>query len=224
MTVREVFTQSSNVGTIKIAARLPEGTLGDFMERFGYGAKTGVDFNGESTGQVSIDPSCSTCLASAAIGYSVAVTPLQLAAAYGTVANDGVWVRPHLVAEVGGDPVDVETRDVVSSDTAWALRQLLRKVVEEGTGTEARIEGYSVGGKTGTSSKLEADGSYSDDENVASFVGMAPIDDPAVVVAVVVDSPAFEYRFGGLAAAPVFAEVMEAALQRLGVAPDVVTG
>jgi cell division protein FtsI/penicillin-binding protein 2 len=81
-----------------------------------------------------------------------------------------------------------------------------------------------VGGKTGTSSKLEADGSYSDDENVASFVGMAPIDDPAVVVAVVVDSPAFEYRFGGLAAAPVFAEVMEAALQRLGVAPDVVTG
>ncbi len=224
MTVQEIFTRSSNVGTIKIASRLPEGTLDLFMRRFGYGEPTGIDFNGEAAGQISVDPSCSTCQASAAIGYSVAVTPLQLAAAYGAVANDGVWVQPHLVAEVGGKDVDVESRRVVSRNTAWAMRQLLRKVVEEGTGTGAQIEGYTVGGKTGTSSKLSADGTYSEDENIASFVGMAPIDDPRVVVAVVVDNPSFEFRFGGLAAAPVFSEVMEAALQRMGVAPDAVLG
>jgi cell division protein FtsI/penicillin-binding protein 2 len=192
------------------------------MRRFGYGEPTGVDYNGEATGQISVDPSCSTCLASASIGYSVAVTPLQLAAAYGAVANDGVWVEPHLVSRVGHDAITVDSRRVVSQDTAWGLRQLLRRVVEEGTGTAASIAGYTVGGKTGTASKLTSDGTYSEDDNIASFVGMAPIDDPQVVVAVVVDSPAYEYRFGGLAAAPVFSEVMETALQRLGVTPDAV--
>jgi cell division protein FtsI/penicillin-binding protein 2 len=93
-------------------------------------------------------------------------------------------------------------------------------VVEEGTGTGAQVDGYTVGGKTGTASKLTAEGTYSEDENIASFVGMAPVDDPQVVVAVVVDSPAYEFRFGGVAAAPVFAEVMETALQRMGVPPD----
>ncbi|MGF1664659.1 MAG: peptidoglycan D,D-transpeptidase FtsI family protein [Acidimicrobiia bacterium] len=222
MTVQEIFTISSNVGTIKIASRLPDGALDLFMRRFGFGQRTGVDFNGEAVGQITVDDTCSTCLASAAIGYSVAVTPLQLAAAYGAIANDGVWVEPHLVAEVNGQPTDVDARRVVSENTAWAMRQLLGMVVSEGTGTEARITGYQVGGKTGTSSKLTPEGTYSDDENIASFVGMAPIDDPKVVVAVVVDSPAFEYRFGGLAAAPVFSEVMSAALQRMGVAPDVI--
>jgi cell division protein FtsI (penicillin-binding protein 3) len=222
MTVQEIFTISSNVGTIKIASRLPDGALDLYMRRFGFGQRTGVDFNGEAVGQITVDDTCSTCLASASIGYSVAVTPLQLAAAYGAIANDGVWVEPHLVAEVNGQRTDVEARRVVSENTAWAMRQLLGMVVSDGTGTEAQITGYQVGGKTGTSSKLTPEGTYSDDENIASFVGMAPIDDPKVVVAVVVDNPAFEYRFGGLAAAPVFSEVMSAALQRMGVAPDVI--
>lgn len=224
MTVQEIFTISSNVGTIKVASRLEEGALDLYMRRFGFGQATGVDYNGEAAGQITIDAGCSTCVASASIGYSVAVTPLQLAAAYGAVANDGVWMQPHLVSEVDGREVDVERRQVISENTAWSMRRLLEKVVAEGTGTAAQIAGYEVGGKTGTSSKLTAEGTYSDDENIASFVGMAPIDDPKVVVAVVVDSPAFEYRFGGLAAAPVFSEVMQSALQRMGVAPDVVPG
>ncbi|MDH4116192.1 MAG: penicillin-binding protein 2 [Acidimicrobiia bacterium] len=224
MTVQEIFTRSSNVGTIKIASLLPEGAIDLYMQRFGYGRPTGVDFNGEASGQISVDPSCSTCLASAAIGYSVAVTPLQLAAAYGAVANDGVWVEPHLVSDVGGDRVDVESKQVISENTARVLRILLEKVVEEGTGTEAQVSGYTVGGKTGTSSKLLPDGTYADDDNIASFVGMAPIDDPKVVVAVVLDSPDFSLRFGGLAAAPVFSEVMQTALQRMGVTPDAVPG
>jgi cell division protein FtsI (penicillin-binding protein 3) len=226
MTVKEIFTISSNVGTIKVASRLEEGALEEYMDRFGFGQATGIDFNGEAAGLITIPAGCSTCLPSAAIGYSVAVTPLQLAAAYAAVANDGVWIQPHLVsaqADVNGNTLgfEPESRRVVSENTAHAMRQLLGMVVEEGTGTAAQIEGYRVGGKTGTASKLTEDG-YSDDENIASFVGMAPVDDPQVVVAVVVDNPAFEFRFGGLAAAPVFSEVMQAALQRLEVAPDAV--
>ncbi len=172
---------------------------------------------------ITIPNGCSSCLASASIGYSVAVTPLQMAAAYAAVANDGVWTQPHLVAsqvDVDGRtrPFEPERRQVVSMDTAWTVRQLLARVVAQGTGQKAQIPGYRLGGKTGTANKL-VDGVYVD-QTMASFVGMAPIDDPKIVVAVVVDSPAYEYRTGGSAAAPAFAEIMEAALHTMGVPPD----
>jgi stage V sporulation protein D (sporulation-specific penicillin-binding protein) len=113
----------------------------------------------------------------------------------------------------------IEQRRVVSPGTARLMRELLARAVAEGTGIEGSVEGYRVGGKTGTANKLGPDGKYTE-ETRASFVGMAPISDPQVVVAVVIDNPAHEYRTGGLAAAPVFAEVMEQALHRLGVTPD----
>lgn len=223
MTVAEVFTISSNVGTIRIQERLGPGTLEDYLTRFGLGSPTGVDFSGEAAGKITIDRGCSSCLASASIGYSVAVTPLQMAAAYAAVANDGVWTQPHLVAsrvDVDGRSVVIEPerRRVVSEGTAWTVRQLLARVVEQGTGQRAEITGYTVGGKTGTADKI-IDGEYSD-QTMASFVGIAPIDDPKIVVAVVVDSPAHEFRTGGSAAAPAFAEIMEAALHTMGVPPD----
>lgn len=228
MTVREIFTVSSNVGTIEIAQRLPEGTLAEYLQRFGLGRPTGIDYPGEAPGLIdqALDPYCNTCTPSAAIGYAVAVTPLQMAAAYAAIANDGVWVEPWLVrSRMGIDgqttPVQPATRRVVSEETAWVMRQLLALVVNEGTGQLANIPGYRVGGKTGTANKLGEDGQYTE-ETVASFVGMAPIDDPKVVVAVVVDSPDYAYRTGGRAAAPVFADVMEAALHALGVVPDAV--
>lgn len=229
MSVLDIFTISSNVGTIKIGSMIPDGALRTYLAKFGLGAKSGVDFNGESPGQTDIASGCSSCLASQFIGYSIAATPLQMAAAYAAIANDGEWVQPHLVRSEStpeGDEVPFvpERRRAVSEDTAWAMRQMLRMVVEDGTGTGAQVDGYQVGGKTGTASKLLPEGGYAEEDNVASFVGMAPIDDPKVVVAVVLDSPAFEFRFGGLAAAPVFAAVTEAALQRLGVAPDVQLG
>lgn len=228
MTVQEIFTESSNVGTIKISERLAQGKMIEYMEAFGLGRATGIDFNGEAAGTIRVDAGCSSCLASTAIGYSVAVTPLQMAAAYAAVANDGEWVQPYLVgSRVDADgrvvPFVPERRRVVSQQTAWVLRQLLTRVVDEGTGRQARIPGYRVGGKTGTADKLGPDGVYTE-ETIASFVGMAPIDDPKVVVAVVVDDPAYEYRTGGLAAAPAFAEVMEAALHQLGVTPDGIEG
>jgi cell division protein FtsI (penicillin-binding protein 3) len=224
MSVAEVFTQSSNIGTIKVAERLGQDRLVEYIEAFGLGSQTGIDYTVEAPGVLRFDAGCQTCLASAAIGYSVAVTPLQMAAAYAAVGNDGVWVAPHIVSslvDVDGhtEVASLENRRVVSPGTALLMRELLASVVEHGTGGNAAVAGYRVGGKTGTANKLGADGRYTD-ETRASFVGMAPIDDPKVVVAVLVDAPAHKFRTGNLAAAPVFAEVMEQALHRLGVTPD----
>jgi cell division protein FtsI/penicillin-binding protein 2 len=147
-----------------------------------------------------------------------------MAAAYAAIGNDGVWTTPHIVGSLvdadGEDEVaGVETREVVSPGTALLMRELLARVVEDGTGHNGAVEGYRVGGKTGTANKLGEDGRYTE-ETRASFVGLAPIDDPKVVVAVVVDAPDFDFRTGGLSAAPVFSEIMEQALHRLGVGPD----
>ena len=224
MTVAEIFTRSSNVGTIKVAEKLGEARLVEYIERFGLGEKTGVDYTVEAPGILRFDAGCQTCWASAAIGYSVAATPLQMAAAYAAIGNEGVWTTPHIVrsrvdAEGETEVSGVETRQVVSSSTSLLMRELLARVVEEGTGHNGAVEGYRVGGKTGTANKLGDDGRYTD-ETRASFVGLAPINDPKVVVAVVVDSPDHKYRTGGLSAAPVFSEIMEQALHRLGVSPD----
>lgn len=224
MTVAQIFTKSSNIGTIRIAETLEQDTLVDYIEAFGLGTRTGVDYTVEANGLLRFDAGCQTCWASAAIGYSVAATPLQMAAAYAAIGNDGVWTTPHIMSsmvdsEGGSEVASVETHQVVSIGTSILVRELLASVVEEGTGTNAAVEGYRVGGKTGTANKLGSDGRYTE-ETRASFVGMAPIDDPKVVVAVVVDAPDFEFRTGGVAAAPVFAEIMEQALHRFGVSPD----
>ena len=224
MTVAEIFTRSSNVGTIMIADRLGQKRLVEYIERFGLGRKTGVDYTVESPGLLNFEAGCETCWASAAIGYSVAASPLQMAAAYAAIGNDGSWITPHILSsktDVDGvtEVAGIETREVVSSGTALLMRELLASVVERGTGGNAAVEGYRVGGKTGTANKLGSDGRYTD-ETRASFVGMAPISNPKIVVAVVVDAPDFEFRTGGVAAAPVFAAVMEQALHRLGVTPD----
>ena len=224
MTVADIFTRSSNVGTIRVAEKLGQPRLIDYIEKFGLGEETGIDYSVEAAGILRFDAGCQTCLASAAIGYSVAVTPLQMAAAYAAIGNDGVWTTPHIVrsqVDSGGETevAGIETRQVVSSGTALLMRELLARVVEDGTGHNGAVDGYRVGGKTGTANKLGDDNRYTD-ETRASFVGLAPIDDPKVVVAVVVDSPDHDYRTGGLSAAPVFSEIMEQALHRLGVSPD----
>jgi cell division protein FtsI/penicillin-binding protein 2 len=158
-----------------------------------------------------------------------------MAALFGTIANDGIWVEPHLVSELirpdGSRDVTVpRQRPVVSEATAQQMRDLLQGVVEEGTGQRAAVDGFAVGGKTGTTEKfLPEQGAYSEDDLIASFIGIAPIGDPELVIAVVLDSPKgeieedgqlVELQFGGVSAAPVFARVAEAALQALGVTPD----
>ena len=228
MTASDVFRRSSNVGTIMVAQLMPPDMMGRYLDAFAFGQPTGLDYPGEASGSINLDPSCEVCPLSAAIGYGVAVTSVQMASAYAAIGNDGMWIQPHIVTSAHGLASDLQTftpesHRVVSAETAATMRLLLSQVVEAGTGISAQIPGYQVGGKTGTANKLGDDGRYTE-ITMASFVGMAPIDDPKVVVAVVVDSPSFEYRTGGLAAAPAFAQVMEQALHRLGVTPDATSG
>ncbi len=224
MSVAQIFSESSNIGTIKIAERLGQERLIDYISAFGLGTQTGIDYSVEASGMLNFEAGCDICWASAAIGYSVAATPLQMAAAYAAIGNDGVWITPHIVGSMvdpdgATEVAGVESRQVVSASNARLMRELLERAVAEGTGLAGVVEGYRVGGKTGTANKLGPDGLYTE-ETRASFVGMAPISDPQVVVAVVIDNPSHEFRTGGLAAAPVFAQVMEQALHRLGVTPD----
>ncbi len=226
LTVTEIVTYSSNIGTILIEEELGDARFHEYLGRFGLGAPTGVDFPGEAGGVLRplADWCSTTCGASTAIGYGVSVTALQMAAAYATIANDGVWVRPHVVKEIvdGSGARQLpppERRPVVSVETAAQMRAMLAGVVDGGTGSRAAVDGYRAGGKTGTTKRYDPVTFYEHDDVVASFIGMAPIDDPALVVAVVVDTPA-DGQFGGVVAAPVFAEIMKAGLHQLGVPPD----
>ncbi len=234
MTVADIVAKSSNVGTIEIQARLGNERHYAYLDAFGLGRPSSIDFNPESAGRLDhfTDWCHSTCGASAAIGYGIGATPLQMAGLYATIANDGEWVEPHVVAEIVGPDgsrisSEPRTRRVISAETAVMLRRMLQQVVEGGTGFRAEINGFTVGGKTGTSDKFDVDlGEYSTTETISWFVGIAPIDDPAIVAVVVLDTPTgilddgTELKFGGASAAPVFAEIAESALHQLGVAPD----
>ena len=188
LTVTEIVAQSSNVGTILLADLLGPDSLHAVMSALGQGSLTGIDFPGEAPGVLREpeDWCVTTCLAGTSIGYHVSVTPLQMAVVYATVANDGEWVQPHLVREIvdgrgARAVVSVERRQVISPETAGRVRLMLEAVVDRGTGALAAVPGYRVGGKTGTTEKyLIEDQDYSDEDVVASFIGMAPIESPRV--------------------------------------------
>ncbi len=226
LTVTEIVAHSSNLGTILVGDQLGIRSLYTFMYSFGQGRASGIDFPGEAGGVLRPpeDWCLTTCLAGTSIGYHVSVTPLQMAMVYAVVANDGMWVQPHLVKDIVDGEGDRQAtlplaRRVISAETAAQMRIMLEAVVVRGTGTAAAVSGYRVGGKTGTTQKYLTDlQEYSEEEVVASFIGMAPIDDPQIVIAVVLDSPQ-EYASGGRGAAPAFAEIMLAALHQVGVAP-----
>jgi cell division protein FtsI (penicillin-binding protein 3) len=234
MTVADIVAKSSNVGTIEVQSRLGNEQHYAYLDAFGLGRPASIDFTPEAAGRLDhyTDWCYSTCGASAAIGYGVGATPLQMAGLYATIANDGEWVEPHVVAELVGPDGDrisskPRRRRVISAETAVMMRRMLRQVVEGGTGHRAEIDGFTVGGKTGTTDKFDVEaGVYSEDETIAWFVGIAPIDDPAIVMVVVLDTPqgilddGTELKFGGASAAPVFAQIAESALHQLGVAPD----
>ncbi len=234
MPVEDILSRSSNVGTIEIQRRLGNELHYEYLTAFGLGRPSGFDIAGERQG--TLDPTAlwtRTSGSSIAIGYAVGTTALQMAAVYATIANDGVWTEPYLVKEIirpDGTRIGTQprTRRVLSVATAREMRRMLGRVIEtdRGTGWRARMSDYTSGGKTGTSQKFDVEAGVYSDETTASFIGMAPLDDPKVVVVVVLDSPSghlpdgTDLSFGGSAAAPVFAEIAQNALHQLGVAPD----
>ena len=221
MTIGDIIAESSNIGSALVAEQVGNEPLGDYMERFGYGRETGVGFPGEAEGVLLPASQWDEVIrATVSYGQGISVTPLQMAGVYATIANDGTWVQPRLVR--GFRSTDgtfrpapsPRTRQVVRPETADLLTSMLASVVQDGTGGEAQIPGYQVAGKTGTSRKLDENGTYVQ-RYMASFVGFLPASDPKVVIAVSIDEPRTVY--GGLAAAPLFQELARYAIQRLAI-------
>lgn len=221
MTVRAIVERSSNIGTITIAQRLGEGRLSHWIDRFGFGQPTGIDFPGESSGfALPLNQWSGSTIGTVPIGHGIAVTPIQMARAYAAIANGGVLVKPHLIERVDGRPVEQKHgRRIVSRDVSKKMLSMLRGVVLEGTGTEAAIPGYTVAGKTGTAAKIDPDGRYSHTRYVASFVGLVPATKPRLVIMVMVDEPSGSI-YGGVVAAPAFKQIARFNLQHLEVPPD----
>jgi cell division protein FtsI (penicillin-binding protein 3) len=222
----DVIVKSSNVGAIKVGLRLGPERLSRYVSRFGFGQTLVPDFKGENPGIVwnpaKLDNSA---LASISMGYQVGVTPVQMAAAVSSIANGGTLYEPRVVRATITDGQRVELpykalRRTISERTAAQLTAIMEAVVEEGTGKQAQISGFSIAGKTGTAHKL-VDGRYSPSEYNASFVGFVPSRKPALTIIVLIDSPRGNGYMGGAVAAPIFRRIAEASLRHLGVAPTV---
>ncbi|MEX1047810.1 MAG: penicillin-binding protein 2 [Actinomycetota bacterium] len=224
MTINDIVTQSSNVGVIRVAAKVGPDLMASYLARFGFGQETGVGFPGELEG---IIPSryryWDTTMATIPIGQGLAVTPLQMAQVYAVIANGGEWVQPRLVrgtTDQAGKyhPVPAQaTRRVVSEKTADLVTRMLANVVRTGTGTEAQIPGYWVAGKTGTAQKPKTEGPGYTRRFVGSFIGFLPSSDPQIVIAAILDEPALKY--GGVTAAPLFQQIGKEAIARLRIPP-----
>ena len=220
MTVAQILSQSSNVGTITLAQMLGRSRVEHWISRFGYGKSTGVDAPGESRGLLPSYWSGST-IGNVPIGQGIGVTPIQMATAYAAIANGGVMHVPHLVERIGnGRATRSQGRRVISRTVSAQMMAMLRDVVsaEGGTGAAAKVPGYTVAGKTGTAAK-PVPGGYSTSRYVASFVGVVPAKDPRLVVLVQIDEP-HGAIWGGVVAAPAFAEIARSSLVELEVAPD----
>jgi cell division protein FtsI/penicillin-binding protein 2 len=222
MTVADIVAQSSNVGAITLGQKLGSERFAAWVDRFGFGKRTGLDFPGETRGLVlPLERWSGSTIGNLPIGQGIAVTAVQLAAAYASVANNGVWVQPHLVERVAGSSAArVDRRRILTPAIASQLATMLTGVVAEGgTGLAAAVPGYHVAGKTGTAAKPLADGSgYSTSRYVASFVGFVPATRPRLVILVTVDEPSTIW--GGVVAAPAFQELARFVLQYLEVPPD----
>ena len=225
MTLGDVIAESSNIGTVQVANLVGETNMASYLWRFGLGRPTGIGFPGEASGiTLPVSQWTDTTLATAAYGQGLAATPLQMISVYATIANGGRWVQPRLVrATIDEDGIRHEAprspvRRVISAASAEMVSRMLAYAVDHGTGTNARIEGYQIAGKTGTARIPRTDRpGYLEGEYVASFIGFLPAGDPEVVIAAIVDRPAQGY--GSLAAAPLFQRVARAAIARLGIEP-----
>jgi len=231
LTVADILALSSDVGAIKIALRLGPPKFYDYIRNFGFGQQTGVDLPGESRGMLrKLENWTAVSIGSISMGQEVGVTPLQLVTAVSSIANGGTLYKPHVVSQLRrGDQIlpmtgplaPSEPKEVIRPETAATLRRLMEGVVLNGTGKLARLDGWTVAGKTGSAQKIDPNtGRYSPTQLIASFSGFAPINDPAVTILVSLDSPVGQHE-GGQVAAPVFKRVAEQVLAYLDVPRDV---
>ncbi len=216
--LRGIVTKSSNVGISKIASQLEEEQMWSVFDSFGFGTPPGTEFPGEVAGFFNHPTVWNhTEQATISYGYGISVSAVQLVRAYATLANDGV-MQPVSYLALDEAPAG---RRVIDKDIAREVQAMLESVVSKGTGKRAQVPGYRVAGKTGTSHRSQ-EGGYAENRYIAVFAGFAPASDPRLAIAVVVKDPKAGQHFGGVVAAPVFAEVMSQALRLGGIEPDAV--
>lgn len=223
----EVVQNSCNPGFVELGQRLGKETLFKYIRNFGFGEKTGIDLQGEGKGILfNLDRVGPVELATTAFGQGVSVTPIQQVTALSAAVNGGTLYTPYIAKELV-DPITGEVvmrnspsakRKVISEETSKKIRYTLETVVAQGTGGKAFVEGYRVGGKTGTAQKVK-NGRYMENNHIVSFIGFAPADDPQLVVYVAVDNPKGTVQFGGRVAAPIVGNIMGDSLRALGVEP-----
>jgi cell division protein FtsI/penicillin-binding protein 2 len=221
LSVAQILAHSSNVGAVTIGLQLGSKRFSRWIERFGFGRPTGVEFPAEEQGIVpALEDYSGSTMGNLPLGQGLSVTPMQMMAGYQAIANGGLLRRPQLIEQVGGEPVE-EPRGhrVIDADVAARVREMLEGVLEAGgTASAVSVPGYTLAGKTGTAEVAE-NGTYSETKYVASFIGFAPAQDPQLLVGVVVDQPQGDI-YGGSVAAPAFGRIAEFALPYLGVAPE----
>jgi cell division protein FtsI (penicillin-binding protein 3) len=242
VTVQYALEHSSDVGAAKMALKLGNQKFYDYVRGFGFGDRSGIELPSETRGLLRNPRKWgSTSILSIAIGQEVGVTPVQLVTMVSTIANGGVYMPPHVLLESTDemkgdarlkpaafrpsnqlpDTLPDGAHRVISEMTSAKMRKMMQGIVVEGTGKRAALNGYSTGGKTGTAQKIDpATHTYSHTKLVASFAGFAPVSNPAISVAVVIDTPTVGTRYGAETSAPVFAEVAQEVLEYLGVPHD----
>lgn len=224
----EIVRHSSNIGMTKVGMKIGEERLYQYIRAFGFGESTGIGLCGESKGLVRpLEKWSKASIAAIPYGQEISVTPIQLAIAVSAVANGGTLMKPQVVRSIKDckgrtifEFTPVPVRRVISMRTARKITGILEDVVKNGTGVEARIPGYRVAGKTGTAQKINPiTKQYDPKKFVSSFIGYFPVEDPKVVIYVLIDEPRGEY-YGGAVAAPVFKKVAEGIIAHMGILPD----
>ncbi len=217
LSVENVIVYSSNIGAVKMGLKVGAKTIYEYIKKFGFSQKTGVELLGESPGLIRpLSQWTPVDAATVCFGQGIGVTALQLAMAYSAIANGGLLMKPLLVKRIVDAKGKVKRefepqvkRRVISSETSLQIRKILRKVVVKGTGELAEIPGFAVAGKTGTSQKINPKtGRYYRDKYIASFIGFFPASHPRVVIAIVIDEP-HPIHYGGVVAAPAFKEIAQ---------------
>jgi len=227
--VPDIIKFSSNIGAVKIAERLSANGFYRYIQKFGFGKKSGIELAGEASGIVPDKSSFARPIrySTSAFGQGIAVTPIQMISAFSSVVNGGIALKPYIIKEVRDRWGKIVYRGesdyvgrVISTGTSEKMRKMLGSVVtREGTGSLAKVEGYSVGGKTGTSQKVDMkQGGYSD-KRIASFIGFFPVKNPLVAILILVDEPEDEV-YGGLVAAPIFRKIASKVALYAGIPPD----